>query len=90
MAPLTYIPGNTINYVSRFIWRDRDGCSWMEPSNRLLRRGERESVVEFLEAFARLTITERDRVLQDIRAIREGSMPSSYQYMVAREGRVNG
>jgi hypothetical protein len=41
--------------------------------------------VEFLEAFARLTITERDRVLQDAQAIREGRMPSSYQYMVASE-----
>jgi beta-lactamase regulating signal transducer with metallopeptidase domain len=60
--------------------------SWMGPSNRLLKRGERESVVEFLEAFALLTITERDRVLQDAQAIREGRMPSSYQYMVSREG----
>jgi hypothetical protein len=60
--------------------------SWMGPSNRLLKRGERESVVEFLGAFARLTITERDRVLEDARAIREGRMPTSYQYMVASEG----
>ena len=61
--------------------------SWMGPSNRLLKYGERESVVEFLEALARLTITERDRLLEDARAIRDGRMPSSYQYMVASEAR---
>ena len=61
--------------------------SWMRPVNRLLKQGERESVVEFLEAFARLTIVERDRLLEDARAIREGRMPSSYQHMVSREGR---
>jgi hypothetical protein len=60
--------------------------AWMRPVNRLLKYGERESVVEFLEAFARLTITERDRLLEDARAIREGRMPSSYQHMVASEG----
>jgi tetratricopeptide (TPR) repeat protein len=61
--------------------------AWMRPVNRLLKEGEREAVVEFLEAFARLTISERDRLLKDAQAIREGRMPSSYQHMVAREGR---
>ena len=60
--------------------------SWMRPVNRLLKEGEREAVVEFLEAFARLTIRDRDRLLQDAKAIREGRMPSSYQHMIAREG----
>ena len=60
--------------------------SWMRPVNRLLKEGEREAVVEFLEAFARLTNSERDRLLKDAQAIREGRMPSSYQHMVAREG----
>jgi beta-lactamase regulating signal transducer with metallopeptidase domain len=60
--------------------------SWMRPVNRLLKEGEREAVVEFLEAFAQLTIRDRDRLLQDAKAIREGRMPSSYQHMVAREG----
>ena len=60
--------------------------SWMRPVNRLLKECEREAVVEFLEAFARLTISERDRLLKDAQAIREGRMPSSYQHMVAREG----
>jgi hypothetical protein len=61
--------------------------SWFRPVNRLLKEGERERVVEFLEAFARLTISDRDRLLGDAQAIREGRMPSSYQRMVAREGR---
>ena len=61
--------------------------SWNRPVNRLLKEGERERVVEFLEAFARLTISGRDRLLQDAQAIREGHMPSSYQHLVAREGR---
>jgi hypothetical protein len=60
--------------------------SWSRPVNRLLKAGEREAVVEFLEAFAQLTIRDRDRLLQDAKAIREGRMPSSYQHMVAREG----
>ena len=53
--------------------------SWLRPVNRLLEQGERERVVEFLEALARLTIRDRDRLLEDARAIREGRMPSSYQ-----------
>jgi hypothetical protein len=61
--------------------------SWMRPVNRLLKQGERAAVVEFLEAFAGLTISERDRVLEDAKAIREGRMTSSYQSMVASEGR---
>ena len=61
--------------------------SWMLPANRLLKHGERETVVEYLEALARLTVTERDRLLEDARAIREGRMPSSYQYMVASQAR---
>jgi hypothetical protein len=48
-------------------------------------RREREAVVEFLEAFAQLTIMDRDRLLQDAKAIREGRMPSSYQHVLARE-----
>jgi hypothetical protein len=60
--------------------------SWLRPVNRLLKEGERERIVEFLEAFAGLTIRDRDRLLEDARAIREGRMPSSYQHMVAREG----
>jgi beta-lactamase regulating signal transducer with metallopeptidase domain len=59
--------------------------SWVRPLNRLLKEGEREAVIEFLEAFARLTIVERDRLLKDALAIREGRMPFSYQHMVARE-----
>ena len=61
--------------------------SWGRPVNELLKAGERARVAEFLEAFARLTITERDRLLQDARAIREGRMPVGYQHVVAREGK---
>lgn len=60
--------------------------SWMRPVNRLLKEGERERVAEFLEAFAQLTIRDRDRLLEDAKAIREGRMPSSYQRMVSRQG----
>jgi hypothetical protein len=60
--------------------------SWLRPVNRLLKAGERERVVEFLEAFARLTIRDRGRLLGDAQAIRDGRMPSSYQHTVAREG----
>jgi hypothetical protein len=60
--------------------------SWSRPVNRLLKEGERERVVEFLEALAGLTITQRDHLLKDAQAIREGRMPFSYQHMVAREG----
>jgi hypothetical protein len=59
--------------------------SWLRPVNRLLKEGERETVVEFLETFARLTITERDRLLKDAQALRDGRMPTSYQYVVAHE-----
>jgi hypothetical protein len=61
--------------------------AWQRVVNRLLEDGERERVVDFLEAFARLTLRDRDRLLRDAQAIREGRMPSSYQHMVAREGR---
>ena len=60
--------------------------SWLRPVNRLLKEGERERVAEFLEAFARLTISDRDQLLGEAKAIREGRMPSSYQHMVARDG----
>jgi hypothetical protein len=58
----------------------------MRPVNYLLKEGERERVVEFLEAFARLTVRDRERLLRDAQAIREGRMPSSYQLMIMRQG----
>ena len=60
--------------------------SWMRPVNRLLKEGERERVVEFLESYARLTVRDRQRLLDDATAIREGRMPSAYQHMIYREG----
>ena len=71
-------PSEQIQYAPPF--------SWLRPVNQLLKEGERERVVEFLEAFASLTIRDRDRLLEDATAIREGRMPASYQHMVAREG----
>lgn len=53
--------------------------------NYLLKAGERESVADFLERSAELRTFDRDRLLQDAVAIREGRMPRSYQYMLARE-----
>ena len=61
--------------------------SWIRLVNRLLKEGERNGVVEFLEAFARLTIRDRERLLRDAQAIREGRMPPSYQHMLAREAK---
>jgi beta-lactamase regulating signal transducer with metallopeptidase domain len=58
--------------------------SWMRPANRLLKLGERERVAQFYEALAKLTITERARLLDDARAIREGRMTLSYQASMAR------
>lgn len=59
--------------------------SWMRPVNRLLKEGERDGVVQFLEAYAQLTVRERQRLLDDAKAIREGRMPSAYQHMMYRE-----
>ena len=59
--------------------------SWLRVVNRLLKEGERESVAEFLEAFARLTVRERERLSEDAKAIREGRMPTAYQHAMYRE-----
>lgn len=52
--------------------------------NYLLKEGERESVVEFLEKSAELRTVERQRLLADAAAVRAGEMPTSYQYVMAR------
>jgi beta-lactamase regulating signal transducer with metallopeptidase domain len=59
--------------------------AWDRPVKRLLMDGERDRVVEFLESLARLTIADRDRLLRDAQAIRDGRMPRTYQWMVTRE-----
>ena len=59
--------------------------AWMRPVNELLKNGERERVVEFLESYARLTVRDRQRLLDDAKTIREGRMPPSYQYSAYRE-----
>ena len=70
-------PSDQLHYAPPF--------SWGRLVNRLLKDGERERVVEFLEAFARLTIVERRRLLDDAQAIREGRMTHSYQRMFGRD-----
>ena len=47
--------------------------------NYLLKAGERESVADFLERAAAFELYERDRALNDAKAIREGRMPMGYQ-----------
>ena len=59
--------------------------AWMRPVNELLKAGERQRVVEFLEAYAQMTVRDRQRLLDDAKAVREGRMPSSYQHMAYRE-----
>jgi beta-lactamase regulating signal transducer with metallopeptidase domain len=50
----------------------------------LLRAGERESVVEYLESSADRFQSERARLLADAAQVRAGVMPPSYQYAEAR------
>lgn len=57
---------------------------WIRLSNYLLKEGERASVIQFLEALAKISPSNRDRLLADAQAVREGRMPSSYQTMFAR------
>jgi beta-lactamase regulating signal transducer with metallopeptidase domain len=61
--------------------------AWSRPVNRLLTDGERERIVEFLEAFAQLVGpgSEGDRLRNDAKAIRDGRMPVAYQHMMNRE-----
>jgi tetratricopeptide (TPR) repeat protein len=49
----------------------------------LLKEGERETVIEYYEAAAKINARERERLLEDARAVREGRMPRSYQSMFA-------
>jgi hypothetical protein len=42
----------------------------------LLKAGQRDAVVEFLERYARITVAGRDQWLEDIALIRQGKLPS--------------
>jgi hypothetical protein len=66
-----------IRYAPRYAWN--------RPVNRLLRDGERERVAQFFDALAQLTVRDRQRFIDDAKAIREGRMPVAYQHMVYRE-----
>jgi hypothetical protein len=48
----------------------------------LLKNGERESVIEFLEKIAQIKVLERNQLLQAATAIRDGRMPIWYQALV--------
>jgi beta-lactamase regulating signal transducer with metallopeptidase domain len=52
--------------------------------NYLLKDGERDSVVQFLERAAPLRPAHHERLLKDAAAIRDGRMPLSYQAMMSR------
>jgi beta-lactamase regulating signal transducer with metallopeptidase domain len=45
----------------------------------LLKGGERESVVQFLEAMAKTNVMQKDNILESVAALRRGQMPSWYQ-----------
>jgi hypothetical protein len=53
--------------------------------NYLLKSGERESVVEFLERAARINGSRKEAMLNDAASIHEGRMPIAYQHMMARQ-----
>lgn len=53
--------------------------------NYLLKAGEYEPVADFLERAAALKTYDRDSLLKDAASVRAGRMPSSYQYLMARE-----
>ena len=57
---------------------------WLKLTNYLLKEGERESVIQFLEGYAKISSQNRQRLLQDAQAVREGRMPQSYQTMFAK------
>jgi hypothetical protein len=50
----------------------------------LLKEGERESVIQYYEAAAKISPNQRERLLQDAQAVREGRMPRNYQAVFAR------
>jgi hypothetical protein len=51
----------------------------------LLKYGERETVVEFLERMAQINIIEKDYILEAAAAIRRGQMPMAYQATMTKQ-----
>ena len=60
-----------LKYGSRF--------DWSRLAVQMLKWGERESVVRFLERFASISESQRERLMTDVVQIRAGRMPSFYQ-----------
>lgn len=54
---------------------------WLKLTNYLLKEGERDSVIQFFEEYAKISPKNRERLLRDAQAVREGRMPQSYQTM---------
>jgi hypothetical protein len=50
----------------------------------LLKEGERDSVIQYYEMAAKINPRERERLLEDARAVREGRMPRNYQAVFGR------
>jgi hypothetical protein len=63
---------------------------WMRLAVGMLKRGERESVAKFLDRYATLSETQRERLSKDAAQIRAGKMPSFYQYAVTPRGSGDG
>jgi beta-lactamase regulating signal transducer with metallopeptidase domain len=60
---------------------------WTRLAVPLLKYGERESVAEFLDRYARLSVIGRDRLAAGAADIRAGRMPDFYQYQTTQAGR---
>jgi beta-lactamase regulating signal transducer with metallopeptidase domain len=59
-------------------WR----MNWTFPSTleaALLKAGERDAVVAFLERYSQMTVSDRDRCLEDLALMREGKAPSFFR-----------
>ena len=57
---------------------------WLKLTNYMLKEGERDSVIQFFEEYAKISPQNRERLLRDAQAVREGQMPRSYQTMYAQ------
>jgi hypothetical protein len=55
---------------------------WQRLATGMLKRGERESVAQFLDRYAQLNESQRDQLTKSAAAIRAGKMPEFYQYQV--------
>ena len=71
-------PTEELRYGNSFLW--------MRVANGLLKRGEREAVAEFLEAYANVHVMLRKSLLEAAASVRNGVMPRWFQYQVSSSG----